>query len=146
MLSSDNPSIVHQFNTSNSPLLSNTIHDIEINNETGEVFIGTDKGLNSYLGEATEGKADYTDVHAYPNPVRPEYQDKVNIVGLMSDSNVKITDINGHLIYQTKSLGGQATWNCRNAKGERVASGVYLVMAATPEGKESVVTKIIVIK
>lgn len=146
VLSSDNSSIVHQFNTSNSPLLSNTIHDIEINNETGEVFIGTDKGLNSYLGEATEGKADYTDVHAYPNPVRPEYQDKVNIVGLMSDSNVKITDINGHLIYQTKSLGGQATWNCRNAKGERVASGVYLVMAATPEGKESVVTKIIVIK
>ena len=110
------------------------------------MFIGTDKGLNSYLGEATEGKTDYAEVYTYPNPVRPEYQDKVNIVGLMSDSNVKITDISGHLIYQTKSLGGQATWNCRNYKGERVASGVYLVMAATPEGKESVVTKIIIIK
>ena len=146
VLSSDNSTIVHQFNTSNSPLLSDNIYDIEINNETGEVFIGTDKGLNSYLGEATEGKADYSDVYAYPNPVRPEYQDKVNIVGLMSDSNVKITDISGHLIYQTKSLGGQATWNCRNYKGERVASGVYLVLAATPEGKESVVTKIIIIK
>ena len=146
VLSSDNSKIVHQFNTSNSPLLSDNIYDIEINNETGEVFIGTDKGLNSYLGEATEGKTDYAEVYAYPNPVRPEYQDKVNIVGLMSDSNVKITDISGHLIYQTKSLGGQATWNCRNYKGERVASGVYLVMAATPEGKESVVTKIIIIK
>ena len=142
----DNETIVYQFNTTNSPLLSDNIYDIEINDKTGEVFIGTDKGLNSYQGEASEGKSDYSEIYAYPNPVRPEHMDKVTIVGLMDNSNVKITDLNGNIIYQTKSLGGQAIWNCRNANGSRVATGVYLVLASTEEASESVVTKIIVVK
>lgn len=146
VLSEDNQEIVHQFNTSNSPLLSDKIYSIEINENTGEVFIGSDKGLVSYKGEATKGKDDYSDVYAYPNPVRPEYRDKVTITGLMDNSIVKITDLNGNLVYQTKSLGGQAIWNCRNTKGVRVASGVYLVLSATEDSKESIVTKIAVIK
>ena len=128
VLDNDNETIVYQFNTTNSPLLSDNIYDIEINDKTGEVFIGTDKGLNSYQGEASEGKSDYSEIYAYPNPVRPEHMDKVTIVGLMDNSNVKITDLNGNIIYQTKSLGGQAIWNCRNANGSRVATGVYLVL------------------
>ena len=146
VLDNDNETIVYQFNTTNSPLLSDNIYDIEINDKTGEVFIGTDKGLNSYQGEASEGKSDYSEIYAYPNPVRPEHMDKVTIVGLMDNSNVKITDLNGNIIYQTKSLGGQAIWNCRNADGSRVATGVYLVLASTEEASESVVTKIIVVK
>ena len=146
VLDNDNETIVYQFNTTNSPLLSDNIYDIEINDKTGEVFIGTDKGLNSYQGEASEGKSDYSEIYAYPNPVRPEHMDKVTIVGLMDNSNVKITDLNGNIIYQTKSLGGQAIWNCRSANGSRVATGVYLVLASTEEASESVVTKIIVVK
>ena len=146
VLDNDNETIVYQFNTTNSPLLSDNIYDIEINDKTGEVFIGTDKGLNSYQGEASEGKSDYSEIYAYPNPVRPEHMDKVTIVGLLDNSNVKITDLNGNIIYQTKSLGGQAIWNCRNANGSRVATGVYLVLASTEEASESVVTKIIVVK
>ena len=146
VLDNDNETIVYQFNTTNSPLLSDNIYDIEINDKTGEVFIGTDKGLNSYQGEASEGKSDYSEIYAYPNPVRPEHTDKVTIVGLMDNSNVKITDLNGNIIYQTKSLGGQAIWNCRSANGSRVATGVYLVLASTEEASESVVTKIIVVK
>ena len=146
VLDNDNETIVYQFNTTNSPLLSDNIYDIEINDKTGEVFIGTDKGLNSYQGEASEGKSDYSEIYAYPNPVRPEHMDKVTIVGLMDNSNVKITDLNGNIIYQTKSLGGQAIWNCRNVNGSRVATGVYLVLASTEEASESVVTKIIVVK
>ena len=128
------------------PQLGRGKRTIEINENTGEVFIGSDKGLVSYKGEATKGKDDYSDVYAYPNPVRPEYRDKVTITGLMDNSIVKITDLNGNLVYQTKSLGGQAIWNCRNTKGVRVASGVYLVLSATEDSKESVVTKIAVIK
>ena len=146
VLDNDNETIVYQFNTTNSPLLSDNIYDIEINDKTGEVFIGTDKGLNSYQGEASEGKSDYSEIYAYPNPVRPEHMDKVTIVGLMDNSNVKITDLNGNIIYQTKSLGGQAIWNCRNASGSHVATGVYLVLASTEEASESVITKIIVVK
>lgn len=146
VLSNDNQEVVYHFDTSNSPLLSNLVYSIDINGETGEVFIGTDKGLVSYQGEATEGKSDYSDVYAYPNPIRPEHRDKVTITGLMDNSIVKITDLNGNLIYQTQSVGGQVTWNCKNKKGVRVASGIYLVLSATEDSKESVVTKIAVIK
>ena len=127
-------------------MLSDNIKSLAIDNQTGQLYIGTENGIIAYRSDMTEGKEDYQEVYAYPNPVRPEQADRVTITGLMSDSNVKITDIAGHLVFQTRSLGGQVSWNCRGSNGERVASGVYLVLAATPEGKESVVTKIIVIK
>lgn len=145
VLSENNQEIVHQFNTSNSPLLSDNIYDIDIDDK-GEVFIGTDKGLVSYKGEAAAAQSNYSNVYAYPNPVQPEYRDKVTITGLMDNSIVKITDLSGNIIYQTKSLGGQVVWNCQNRSGSRVASGIYLVLSATENSKESVVTKIAVIK
>jgi hypothetical protein len=130
----------------NSPLPSNNIQSIAINDLTGEVFIGTDQGIVSYMSGSTQGEESYSDVYAYPNPVRPEHFDQVTITGLMTDSNVKITDINGNLIIQGRSLGGQFTWNCRNRSGERVATGIYLVLASQPDSGESVVTKIMVVK
>lgn len=146
VLDGENQEVVHQFNTANSPLISDNIYSIDINGKTGEVFIGTDKGLVSYQGEATDGQSSYADIYAYPNPVRPEFMDKVTITGLMDNSNVKITDLSGNIIYQTKSLGGQVIWDCRNRSGRRVATGVYLVLAATENSSESVVTKIAIIK
>ncbi len=146
LVNADGSETIENFTIDNSPLLSNKVNSIVVDNVTGEVFIGTDKGLISYMGDATQGEESYSNVYAYPNPVRPEYADRVTITGLMSDSNVKITDLSGNLIYQAQSLGGQLTWNCRNTGGSRVATGIYLVLAATPEGKESVVTKIMIIK
>ena len=147
LVNADGTEVIENFTTDNSPLPSNSINSIAINPESGEVFFAADGyGVLSYQGEATEGKENYSDIHAYPNPVRPDFDDKVIITGLMSNSNVKITDIAGNLVYQTKSVGGQVSWNCRNSKGSRVATGVYLVLAATPESKESVVTKIMVVK
>ena len=146
VVSEDGMETIENFTTTNSPLPSNQINSLAINQLTGEVFIGTEKGLVSYMGDATEGKEDYSDVYAYPNPVRPEHNDHVTIVGLMNDSNVKITDLKGNIIYQGKSAGGTFTWDCRSRKGGRVATGVYLVFSATPEAKESVVTKIMVVK
>lgn len=146
LVNEDGSETIENFTIENSPLLSNKINSIAINNHTGEVFFGTESGIISYMSDASDGREDYSDVYAYPNPVRPEYDDKVVITGLMSDSNVKITDMAGNLVYQAKSYGGQLTWNCRNNSGSRVASGVYLVLASTPEAKESVVSKILVIK
>jgi non-canonical purine NTP pyrophosphatase (RdgB/HAM1 family) len=136
--------ILH-FDMNNSPLYSNNIQSIVIDSNTGEVFIGTDKGLISYQGDATEPSADYSDVYAYPNPVRPEIDDRVVITGLMSNSNVKITDLSGNLIHQGTSAGGQFVWNCRTRTGSRVATGIYLVLSSTPQAAESVVTKIAVV-
>ncbi|MDR1879498.1 MAG: T9SS type A sorting domain-containing protein [Tannerellaceae bacterium] len=145
VLNESNDEIVYEFNTANSPLLSDHIYAIATNNQTGEVFIGTDKGLVSYQGDATEGKPDFSDVYVFPNPVRPEFDEHVTITGLMDNTQVKITDLNGNLIYQAKSIGGQVTWNVRNRSGNRVASGVYLVLGATENSSESVVTKIAVV-
>lgn len=146
LVNEDGSETIENFTTENSPLLSNKINSIAINDQTGEVFFGTENGIISYMSDASEGKDDYSEVYAYPNPVRPEYADQVTITGLMTDSNVKITDLNGNIIFQAKSSGGQLTWNCRNINGNRVASGVYLVLSSTPKAKESVVTKIMVIK
>lgn len=146
LVSEDGTETLEHFTTDNSILPSNRINSIAIDDNTGEVFIGTEAGLVSYFGEATGGSESYNNVYAYPNPVRPDFSDKVIITGLMDNSNIKITDVKGNLIYQTRSVGGQASWDCRNRGGRRVASGVYLVMAYTPDGKESVVTKIAVVK
>lgn len=146
LVNEDASETIENFTTDNSPILSNTIKSITIDPVSGKVYIGTANGIISYQSDATEGKESYSDVYAYPNPVRPEDRDQVTIAGLMEDSNVKITDLGGNIIYQGKSNGGQLTWNCRNRSGKRVATGVYLVFAATPESKESVVTKIMVVK
>jgi len=147
LLSEDGLETIHHFSTSNSPLLSNKIQSLVINPNTGELYIGTDQGLISYMSDATEGGNSFSEsAHAYPNPVKPDYTGVITVTGLIRDSNVKITDINGNLIYAGTSVGGQFTWNGANSKGKRVASGIYLVLAADSEGKEGIATKILIIK
>ena len=140
LVNEDGSETLEHFSTDNSPLLSDKVNSIAIHSETGEVFFGTDKGICSYQGTATAGSADYNNVYAYPNPVRPTDPRRVTITGLMNDSNVKITDLAGNLLYQAKSLGGQLSWNCSGVK-----SGIYLVLAATEDGGEGVVTKIMIV-
>ncbi|GHT77114.1 ABC transporter substrate-binding protein [Bacteroidia bacterium] len=137
---------VDNFTTANSQLLSDNINSIAINNATGEVFIATDKGLCSYMSEAIEGKYDYSDVYAFPNPVYPAHDPQVVITGLMSNSTVKITDMAGNLMNKGFSHGGQYVWNCTNLKGEIAKAGIYLVFAAIADGSQGVVTKIMIIK
>ena len=146
LVNADGTETLEHFTTTNSPLLSDNIRCLAIDNASGEVFIGTDKGLVSYRGDATEAPKTYSDVYAYPNPVRPDYDGSVTITGLIADSNVKITDLNGNLIRQGRSAGGQFTWDCRGANGQPVTSGIYLVLASTPDGSEGVVTKIAVVR
>lgn len=146
LVSENGMEMIANFTEENSPLPSNTIFSIAVDSHTGEVFFATDKGLVSYMGDASMGKSDYDEVRAYPNPVRPEYQDVVTVTNLVKDSNVKITDTRGNLIYQGTSKGGMFTWKCVDNKGERVKTGVYLVYAATPDGSEGVVSKIMVVK
>jgi hypothetical protein len=138
--------VVENFTTRNSQLISDNIESIAINNKTGEVFIGTNKGLMSYMSDAIEGSPNYSEVYAYPNPVKPVDNNHVIITGLVSNSSVKITDIAGNLINRGTSLGGQYTWNCTDIRGSIVKAGIYLVFAATPAGDQGVVTKIMVIK
>ncbi|MDR0799502.1 MAG: hypothetical protein LBN18_07080 [Dysgonamonadaceae bacterium] len=137
--------IVENFTTDNSQLISNNIVSIAINNESGEIFIGTDKGLVSYMSDAVQGSSDFSNVYAFPNPVKPGNRNQVTITGLMSNSTVRITDMGGNLISQGSSRGGQYVWNCADLNGNIVKAGIYLVLAATPDGAQGVATKIMVI-
>ncbi len=134
------------WNTDNSKLLSNNIVSVDINQKTGEVFIGTDKGLESYKSTSTESKADYSNIYAFPNPVKGDYNGVITIRGLMYESNVKITDMAGNLVFETTSNGGDAIWNGRDMSGEAVAPGIYLVMCSQSDGSVSEVTKILFLK
>ncbi len=145
LMSADGTQQIRNFNESNSPLLSNNIVSIAINSATGEVFFGTDKGVCSYKGDAIEGNEGCTHVYVYPNPVRENYDGPIAITGLASDGQVKITDVSGHLVYETKALGSQAIWDGKKFDGKRAQSGVYLVLCSDDDGKNTCVTKLLLI-
>ena len=146
LINEDGTETILNFTADNSPLLSNTINSIAIDQKTGEVFFGTNYGIISYSSGVTSDTRPFSDVNVFPNPVRPDFIDKVTITGLTNNANVKITDINGNLIFQGRAVGNQIVWNCRNSAGSRVATGIYLVLATTVDASESVVAKIAVVK
>lgn len=146
LISADGQETIEHFTTENSPLPSNCIESIAIDNSCGEVFIGTDKGIASYRSDATEPEPELNEstVYAFPNPVRADYSGPITITGLTADCNVKIVDAAGFLINEGTSIGGQYTWDGCNVKGEKVASGVYYVLTYDSNGDEGAATKILV--
>lgn len=145
LVSADGTTEILNFNESNSPLLSNSILSISIDGKTGDVWFATSRGIQSFRGGATSGSDGFTDVFAFPNPVREDYQGNLTISGLMRDTRVSITDISGNLVYKTVSDGGTASWDLRTYNGRRVATGVYLVFCASDDGSRSCVIKVLVI-
>lgn len=149
LVSENGDRILKHYDTSNSPLPSNRVTSVACDPNSNTVYFGTMTGLLSYKGDSSPAQEDYSDVYAYPNPVRPDYTGWITVTGLMDNSLVKIADANGNVFYQGRSEGGMVTWDGCNAAGERVRSGIYYVYASTGgEGTESnaVVTKIMVIK
>ncbi len=144
LLSEDGMEEIYHFTEEDSPLFSNLISTIAIN-DNGEVFFGTSLGIISFRSKSTPAEPTFEDVYAYPNPVREGYTGSIGIKGLVKDANVKITDISGNLIYETRSLGGQAIWNGKNLQGRRAHTGVYLVFVSNDDGSQTLVTKILVI-
>ncbi len=147
LISADNLTQELHFTESNSPLLSDDIESVAVNDATGEVYIGTDKGLCSYMGDATQPSDKMTkdNVYAYPNPVTPDYTGLVTVVGLTLDADVKIVTASGTLVASGRSNGGTFTWDCTDRSGKRVASGVYMVETATSSGGKGTVCKIAVV-
>jgi len=143
--SSDGQTQLYHFTVDNSPLFSNSIINVNVSGKTGEVFIITAKGMQSFQNTTEEGNTAFDDVYAYPNPVKPGYTGPILIHGMISGASVQIVDGSGNFVYQTTSEGGQATWNGENFKGKRVASGVYMVICAMPDGSQKKLTKILVL-
>ncbi len=145
LVSDDGEETIYHFTTENSPLLSDYVTCVAINEKTGEVFFGTSKGIISFQGKTTAGSDNFHNLYAYPNPVKQDYKGEIVINGVMKDTNVKITDIAGNLVYETTSLGGQALWNGKNLSGRRVNTGVYLVFCTNKDADDTKIIKILFI-
>ncbi len=146
LFSSNGQETIYHFTKDNSPLPSNVVNDVDINAETGEVFFATDKGMVSFQGTATKPADDLKDVYIYPNPVRPEFVGTVKIAGLISNANIKITDIEGNLVYETTSEGGTVEWDTTAFGKYKVASGVYMIFIAAEDASETTVKKVMIIR
>ena len=138
---------LHHFTTANSPLASDKIVALTVYPESGVLFVGTDKGLQSYRSTATGADVfPSSDIHAFPNPVRPGFDGVVSIKGFTRDALVHITDARGHVVFSTTAQGGQAEWNCLTRSGDRAASGTYFVFASDQYGTMRSVAKILIIR
>jgi len=152
LFNEDGTQQIASFNMDNSPLPSNNIYDIEICKTTGEVFFATDAGMISYRGDATDpltaNNIEATEFSAtvFPNPVTPEFNGQIGISGLPLNTNIKVTDINGVLMYETHSNGGTATWNGYTYSGTKAQSGIYLIFATNKEGLQTMVSKFAIVK
>jgi len=146
LMSSDGTKQIHHFTQANSPLLSDNIYSIAIDDQSGEVFFGTEKGIVSYRSDATFGQDFQPDtVQVFPNPVREDYNGTIAINGLYQDAEIRIADAYGNVVYEGKALGGQAVWNGKNYSGERAMSGVYFVFSSNEDGEFTKVAKILFI-
>ena len=146
LISADGQEMIHHFTNEDSPLLSNNVQSIAVHPGTGEVVFGTDKGICSYISDATapEEELSKSNIVVYPNPVTPDYNGPIAIRGLVSDTEVKILSSGGQLVWHGTSAGGTCIWNgCAN-NGRRVASGVYHVVANNAEGNKAIMTRIVI--
>lgn len=147
LLSPDGTEIIKQYNTDNSPIVSNTIYDIELNQTTGELYIVTDRGLISLRIDASYEDPTYEQITVFPNPVKPDYFGPITLQGIRYDSDVKVTDAAGNVVYKTRSNGGTATWHGLNSNGEKVPTGVYFFWTAMNiQGGDHKVAKVLVIR
>ena len=142
LVSATGEKVIYQFTETNSPLLSNDVKKITIEGKTGEVYFATSKGICSFRSTATEGSETNENVLVFPNPVPPGFSGTIAIRGLVNNAIVKITELDGRLVYQTRALGGQAIWDGRNYKGQTISSGAYLVLVSDDGRKERTATKI----
>lgn len=137
--------ILH-FTSKNSPLPSDIVYDVSVDESTGKVYFATEKGVVSYNGDVSSEATNFSNAIAYPNPYRPEYNGKITIKNLPNRALVKITDVVGNLIYESKAEGGIVEWDTNNAKGKAVASGIYLVLMMNSDGTETKTLKIAVVR
>jgi len=145
-VSANGQETIRRFTKDNSPLPSNNVQDIAIDDFTGTVYFATINGLVAFKGTSTAPQDNLENVYAFPNPVRPGFEGNVTIDGLTANANVKITDIEGNLVFEETSEGGSIQWDTSAFGKYKVASGVYLVLITTDDNSETKVSKIMVVR
>lgn len=145
-VSSNGEQTIYHFTAKNSPLPSDIVYDISIDDSTGKVYFATEKGVVVFNGDVQDVGNNFNKAIAYPNPVRPGFKGNVTIKNLPESASVKITDIVGNLLFEAKASGGIVEWDTKNSKGKEVASGIYLVLMTNTDGTETKTLKIAVVR
>lgn len=145
VVSPDGNEQVEMFNIDNSPIPSNEILDIAIDQETGEVFIATGSGIVSYRGEASLSSGNSENIFIFPNPVKANFDGLIAIRGTASNAIVKIVSITGQVVAQLTALGGQAVWDGKDYQGHKAAPGIYLALVSLPSGEQAGVSKFVIL-
>lgn len=149
LISDDNDTEIAHFTTENSPLLSNVIYSITVDDETGWVYFATDRGLCAYMADV---RKDYGsdlssgNIYAYPNPVTPDYTGMITITGITQKSTIKITNAAGYVVNSGTTTSGSYQWDGCDTTGRRVASGIYKVFIANEDASGGCVTQIAVVR
>ena len=146
LFSPDGLEQIAHFTESNSPLLSNNVSDIALNQRNGEVFFATSLGISSYQGTATNFDQDIEEITVFPNPIDPGYDGVITIDGLAYQSDVKIADLAGNAVFSGTSSGGRLVWDGTNFNGDKVSTGIYLVFASRDDGSATNVAKIAIVR
>ena len=148
LVSPDGREILKHFTTSNSALPDDGIYTLAVHPKTGEVYIGTGKGLTAYQSEVSEPAESLSkdNIRVYPNPVRPGFKGNVTITGLTQDADIRIMTPSGYAVASGTSTGGTFIWDVRTFEGTPVSTGVYYIMIADKEGGEHLVSKITIIR
>ncbi len=146
LLSPDCLSEIAHFNVNNHTIVTDEIYDIAYNSTTGIVYFVTDQGIIAYRNDSSHSMDDFSNVKVFPNPVRPYYSGPITITGLENNTIIKITDLRGNLVYETRSNGGTAVWNGLSISGAKPASGVYLIICTDEQGRDKCVKKLLIIR
>lgn len=145
-MSANGEQTLKHFTKENSPLPTNSVTDIKVDNKTGKVYFVTLDGVMVFQGDVLEVNENFGEVLVYPNPVvYSKYKGNVSIRGLAEKTNIRITDAAGNLVHQAVSRGGYYEWNLNNHRGVRVASGIYFVLMTNTDGTDTATSKIAVV-
>lgn len=151
----DGQTTLANFSMQNSPLPSNQIIKIAVDNSSGKVYFATNKGIVAYNSKVAPFGDVLGAIYSYPNPALKNHEtitiDGRNGTHLPKGTNVKILDVAGNLVYETNVVegqelqGGKVVWDKKNLAGTKVASGIYIVLLSNDDASETAVTKIAIV-
>ncbi len=140
----DGENVLRTITTDNSPLPTNDLFALAYDENSGKMYIGTDKGLYSVQTNAVKPVAEF-DLKVYPQPFDTKRNRLMTIEGLAENSDLRIVTVNGELVRALKVNSRKTTWDGKNDRGEAASPGVYLLYAVSSTNESTQVVKFAIV-